>query len=66
MDTNNCNVKLQNTSYDLSQTTLKILKNIEINGWSAKYNYSGQVNKDNQPHGFGRAIATSNYLFIDA
>ena len=24
------------------------------------------VNKDNQPHGYGRAIRTDNYYFIDA
>ena len=23
------------------------------------------VNKDNQPHGYGRAIRTGNYYFID-
>ena len=23
------------------------------------------VNKDNQPHGYGRAISTDNYDFID-
>ena len=31
-----------------------------------EYNYSGMINKDNQPHGYGRAIDTDNSDFIDA
>ncbi|MFM7851328.1 MAG: hypothetical protein ACKO96_05255 [Flammeovirgaceae bacterium] len=29
------------------------------------YNYYGMVNKDNQPHGYGRAILTDNEWFFD-
>jgi len=37
---------------------------IKIDG--DEYNYHGMVNKDNQPHGWGRAIRTDNEWFIDA
>ena len=29
-------------------------------------NYNGMVNKDGQPHGWGRAVFTNNSWFIDA
>ena len=29
------------------------------------WNYTGMVNKDNKPHGYGRAIHTDNLCFID-
>ena len=32
---------------------------------SFNHKYTGMVNKDNQPHGFGRAIETENDYFID-
>ena len=47
-------------------TTLKTIKDIEIEGWIVKWNYTGMVNKDNKPHGWGRAIRTDDNLFIDA
>jgi hypothetical protein len=37
---------------------------IQIHGFT--YNYHGMVNKDNQPHGWGRAIKTDKEWFIDA
>jgi hypothetical protein len=33
---------------------------------SSKWNYHGMINKDNQPHGYGRAIKTDKWRFIDA
>jgi hypothetical protein len=43
------------------------LKDIELDGYAGdKWNYSGMVNKSNQPHGFGRAIETDNNSFLDA
>ena len=38
---------------------------IKIKIWPGTYNYHGMVNKDNKPHGWGRAIHTDNYCFID-
>jgi hypothetical protein len=29
------------------------------------YTYTGMVNKENQPEGFGRAIRIDNWLFLD-
>ena len=38
-----------------------MLKNIEIEvSNNKKYNYTGMVNKDNKPDGFGRAIESDN------
>ena len=34
-------------------------------GWDGNYNYIGMVNKNNYPHGFGRAVCIKNYDFID-
>ena len=41
------------------------MKDIELTRWPGKWNYSGMVNKDDQPHGWGRAIRKDNYGFID-
>ncbi len=46
--------------------TIKTLTNIKINGlFCGNYNYTGMVNKNNYPHGFGRAIRTDNFSFFD-
>jgi hypothetical protein len=42
---------------------MKTLKNIKIGDYF--YDYTGMVNKENQPHGFGRAIKIDNSWFID-
>ncbi len=41
------------------------MKNIKIEDWSANYNYYGMVNKENKPHGFGRAVRINGECFID-
>ena len=37
---------------------------MEIKEFLGKWNYSGMINKNNQPHGYGRAIRTNNDSFI--
>ena len=49
-----------------NDVTYKELEKIEIGGKSSrKFNYKGMVNKNKQPHGFGRAIETDNDWFYD-
>ena len=56
-------------------TTLKTLEDIDLGETGNKYIYTGMVNKDNQPHGWGRAIRRAGCvidhggvydIFIDA
>ena len=35
-------------------------------GVRGEYSYTGMVNKDDRPHGWGRAVVTFNDFFIDA
>ena len=45
---------------------IKTLLNIKMKGWEdLKWKYTGMVNEDDQPHGFGRAIQINNKIFID-
>ncbi len=50
----------------MSFSTFKQLKNIKIKETGGEYNYTGMANKDDQPHGWGRAFEIDNDRFIDA
>ena len=67
MDIDNINGKYQ--GYSLSQVanhvTYSQVNGITLKNWSGTWNYTGMVNKDNQPHGYGRAIHTGNLSFYD-
>ena len=51
--------------FNQKDAKIKTLNKIEINGLEYKCNYNGMVNKDNKPHGFGRAIDIDNNHIID-
>ena len=59
--------KYQNFNFSeyANDVTVKQIEGIQIKGWYSKWNYTGMVNKDNKPHGFGRVIRRDNYGFID-
>ena len=60
------NGKFQTVSFEQSQNPFKMLRDIELSGNSFwKFNYTGMVNKDDLPDGFGRAITTDKDRFMD-
>jgi len=70
LNINEWNGSLVTTDFDPSKTTIKTITNLNISNYiilltGNRYNYTGMVNKDNQPHGWGRAIEKDNLHFID-
>ncbi len=63
----NLDGKFQNYFFSLyaKNVIFKQIKGIQIEGLFGEYNYIGMVNKDDQPHGWGRAIAADKSDFID-
>ena len=60
------NGKFVKTEFDQSDTAIMTLYKTCIGCCnSPDWNYTGMVNKNNQPHGFGRAISINKYYLFD-
>jgi hypothetical protein len=51
------------TDFDPKLTSIKVL--YDFKHWDEYFTYSGMVNKDNEPHGFGRMIKTDKSIFYE-
>ena len=61
------NGKYQNylVQFDSNELMFKKLSNIKMIGCNGIFNYTGMVNRNNMPHGFGRAIKEDGDCFYD-